>query len=155
MDLNFIRSYCVARFNYILQSLTQNCPIALYGAGRHSVFLEGILPLPIKERILFYVDDDEMKKSLFGRTVFRPKDAPWEKIGALVVSSDLRQEELYSKASAQFAGRVERLYLGLPMRELVAAKKCRGKIETDFSLRFFQLFVQQHAKKRNQLAAAL
>jgi len=124
MDLNFVKQYCVARFNHILSGIDGNAKIALYGAGKHSVFLENALPEAVKRRIAFYMDEDPGKSVFASKPVLHPKIAPWSSIAALVVSSDLYQEELYAKAIAMRSGaaKVEKLYLGLPLAELAKAK---------------------------------
>jgi hypothetical protein len=122
VDAPFIRTYCLARFAQILGTLEPDASLALYGAGTHSAYLDRLLPDAVRARIAFYVDRDASKTTWCGRPVHHPDEAPWSKVGALVISSDRRQEEMFADASSCFAGRVERIYLGLPLDALERAR---------------------------------
>lgn len=98
-----------------------NRPIALYGAGQHTMrlmrFLKDVQGGP---RVLAILDDNPKREMISGIPVRRPSEVSPGDVALVLVSSDWIEDALTERASAWSGGAVpvERLYSGLPVAAL-------------------------------------
>lgn len=108
------------------QSLGGRCqgkPVAIYGAGEHtSYMLDLLVQVKPKPDIAFILDDSsDAPKSVNGVPVVSPQSVDPQKVGAVVVSSDVIEDKLAKAAEAWASNsasttppEIIRLYANLP-----------------------------------------